>query len=42
MALKHPKSQNKSDECDILNDALDEEDSRGILANCLKKFRERR
>ena len=41
--LKGPTSpSSKSDECDILNEALDEEDSRGILANCLKKFRERR
>ena len=34
-------SSSMTEECDVFNDALDNEDSRGILLNCLKKFRER-
>ena len=48
MALKHPKSPKKlkentsassmSDEYEVFNDALDNEDCRGILLNCLKNL----
>ena len=45
MPLKHPKSLKKrketisassmTEECDVFNDALDNDDCRGILLNCL-------
>ena len=48
MALKRPKSQKKlkettsassmTEECDVFNDGLDNEDCRGILLNCLKNL----
>ena len=48
MTLKHPKSQKKlkeptsassmSDECDVFNNALDNENWRGILLNCLNNL----
>ena len=48
MALKRPKSQKNlkettsassmTEECDVFNDGLDNEDCRGILLNCLKNL----
>ena len=48
MALKRPKSQKKlkettsvssmTEESDVFNDGLDNEDCRGILLNCLKNL----
>ena len=49
MALKRPKSQKNlkettsassmTEECDVFNDGLDNEDCRGILLNCLKNLK---
>ena len=49
MALKRPKNQKKlkqttsassmTEECDVFNDGLDNEDCRGILLNCLKNLK---
>ena len=48
MALKRPKNQktlkqttsasSMTEECDVFNDGLDNEDCRGILLNCLKNL----
>ena len=49
MALKRPKNQktlkqttsasSMTEECDVFNDGLDNEDCRGILLNCLKNLK---